>query len=141
MLRPGGRIALAVWDAIEQNPWAQRPARVLVERGLVAPPASGDARAVRAGARRARARAARAAPASREVNVESLELHRRHASFEEFWETTLDLSRAFHDAVLERPPREIEEIRTAVHEQLAEFEAADGTLDIPARTLVASAGA
>ena len=49
-----------------------------------------------------------------EVRVETLELHRRHASFEEFWETTLDLSRVFHDAVLARPQAEIEEIRAAV---------------------------
>jgi hypothetical protein len=64
-----------------------------------------------------------------------------HSDFDEFWETTLDLSRAFHDAVLERPPGEIEEIRAAVEARLAPFKARDGSLDIPARTLVASASA
>ncbi len=27
VLRPGGRVALAVWDALEANPWALLPAR------------------------------------------------------------------------------------------------------------------
>ena len=49
VLRPGGRIALAVWDSIEQNPWAQLPGRELIERGLSAAPAVGDARDVCAG--------------------------------------------------------------------------------------------
>ena len=44
---------------------------------------------------------------------------RRHPSFEEFWETTLDISRNFHDAVLSRPEAEIEEIREGLRERLA----------------------
>jgi hypothetical protein len=75
------------------------------------------------------------------VRVEALQLHRRHASFEEFWETTLDLSRSFHDAVLARPQAEIEEIQAAVRERLAAFQAPGGMLDIPGRTLVACASA
>ena len=48
------------------------------------------------------ARARRASPRSRSRRSSCV---RRHASFEEFWETTLDLSRAFHDAVLAAPER------------------------------------
>lgn len=103
VLRPSGRVALAVWDAIEHNPWALLPGA--------------------------------------ELRVQTLQLHRRHASFEEFWETTLDLSRPFHDAVLARPQSEIEEIRAAVRKRLEPYEAAGGVLDIPGRTLVASASA
>jgi SAM-dependent methyltransferase len=47
VLRPGGRLALAVWDAAEGNPWAQLPARELIERGLASPP-RGDPGTVRA---------------------------------------------------------------------------------------------
>src|SRR5581483_3585172 len=39
VLKPGGRVALAVWDAVERNPWAWLPAQELRERGLVQPPA------------------------------------------------------------------------------------------------------
>ena len=38
VLRPDGRVALAVWDPAEFNPWATLPTRVLIELGLLAPP-------------------------------------------------------------------------------------------------------
>src|ERR1022692_1736196 len=41
VLRSGGRIALAVWDAVEHNPWARLPSLELIERGLIAPPTAG----------------------------------------------------------------------------------------------------
>jgi SAM-dependent methyltransferase len=140
VLRSGGRIALAVWDNIEHNPWAALPGLELRERGLVPPPAPGTPGPFALGRAEGVYELLEQAGFV-EVNVESLQLHRRHASFEEFWETTLDLSRAFHDAVLERPEREIEQIKAAVRARIAAFETPDGMLDIPARTLVASASA
>jgi SAM-dependent methyltransferase len=140
VLRSGGRIALAVWDNIEHNPWAALPGVELRERGLIPPPAPGVPGPFALGRAEGVYELLEQAGFV-EVNVESLELHRRHASFEEFWETTLDLSRAFHDAVLERPQGEIEQIKAAVRARIAAFEAPDGMLDIPARTLVASASA
>lgn len=38
VLRPGGRLALAVWAAAERNPWAAIGGRMLVERGHMPPP-------------------------------------------------------------------------------------------------------
>ncbi len=140
VLRSGGRIALAVWDNIEHNPWAALPGLELRERGLVSSPAPGTPGPFALGRAEGVYELLEHAGFV-EVNVESLQLHRRHASFEEFWETTLDLSRAFHDAVLERPEDEIEQIKAAVHARIAAFETPDGMLDIPARTLVASASA
>jgi SAM-dependent methyltransferase len=140
VLRSGGRIALAVWDNIEHNPWAALPGLELRERGLVPPPAPGTPGPFALGRAEGVYELLEQAGFA-EVNVESLQLHRRHASFEEFWETTLDLSRAFHDAVLERPQGEIDEIKAAVQARIAQFETPDGMLDIPARTLVASASA
>jgi hypothetical protein len=75
------------------------------------------------------------------VRVQALDLRRRHTSFEEFWDSTLDLSRVLHDAVLDRPEPEIAEIYAALAERFAPYTAEDGSLDIPGRTLVASAGA
>jgi SAM-dependent methyltransferase len=140
VLRSGGRIALAVWDNIEHNPWAALPGIELRERGLVSPPAPGTPGPFALGRSEGVYELLEQAGFV-EVNVESLQLHRRHASFEQFWETTLDLSRAFHDAVLERPQGEIEQIKAAVKARIAQFETSDGMLDIPARTLVASASA
>ena len=41
VLRPGGRVALAVWDRLEHNPWMMLPAQELRERGLTEPPSAG----------------------------------------------------------------------------------------------------
>jgi SAM-dependent methyltransferase len=38
VLRPGGRVALAVWAEPERNPWATIPTRALVELGHAEPP-------------------------------------------------------------------------------------------------------
>ena len=38
VLAPGGRLALAVWDAMAHNPWALLPAQELIERGLAGAP-------------------------------------------------------------------------------------------------------
>lgn len=140
VLRSGGRVGLAVWDAIEHNPWADLPNRELVKRGLAFPPAA-DRPGPFALGRAEGVYELLEQAGFVELNVESLELHRRHANFDEFWETMLDLSRLTHDAVLSRPETEIEEIKAAVRSRLADFELADGSLDIPGRTLVASASA
>jgi SAM-dependent methyltransferase len=140
VLRPSGRVALAVWDAIEHNPWASLPGAELRERGLTPPPVPGAPGPFALGsAERLRELLEQAGFA--ELRIQTLQMHRRHAGFEEFWETTLDLSRAFHDAVLARPQTEIEEIKAAVRKRLEPHEAAGGALDIPGRTLVACASA
>jgi SAM-dependent methyltransferase len=41
VLRPGGRLALSVWGAPEQNPWASIGALLLMERGHIPPPEPG----------------------------------------------------------------------------------------------------
>jgi SAM-dependent methyltransferase len=140
VLRPGGRIALAVWDSIEQNPWAQLPGRELIERGLSAAPAVGTP-GMFALASSEQLTVLLQEAGFQEVQVEALDLRRRHSNFEEFWDSTLDLSRALHDAVLDRPEAEIAGIHASLAERFRPYTAADGSLDIPGRTLVAFAGA
>jgi SAM-dependent methyltransferase len=140
VLRPGGRTALAVWDAIDHNPWAQLPARELLERGLSSPPAPGTPGPFALGSTEVLVELLERSGFS-DVRVEELELLRRHSSFEELWDSTLDLSRVFHDTVLERPEAEIEEIKAALADRFAVYTAPDGTLEIPGRTLVAYADA
>lgn len=41
VLRPGGRLALAVWSTAADNPWVAIAGRILAERGLTPPPAPG----------------------------------------------------------------------------------------------------
>lgn len=142
VLRPGGRLALAVWDSLESNPWALLPAQELIDRGL-APQSEG---AIATPGPFALGSAARISELLQqagfaEVRVETLELVRRHPSFADFWEITLDLSRSFHDAVLDRPETEIAEIRDSLEQRFAPFISSTRGLAIPARTLVAAAEA
>jgi SAM-dependent methyltransferase len=140
VLRPGGRIALAVWDSVEHNPWALLPAQELSGRGLSTPLTPGTPGPFALGSSERTGELLEQAGFA-EVRVQALDLRRRHTSFEEFWDSTLDLSRVLHDAVLDRPEPEIAEIYAALAERFAPYTAEDGSLDIPGRTLVASAGA
>jgi SAM-dependent methyltransferase len=140
VLRPGGRLALAVWDVPDRNPWLVLPGRVLIERGLTEPPEPG-APGPLALADRERLRDLLEEAGFEDVEIGAIDLEQRHPNFDSFWETTLDVSRNFHDAVLEQREPEIAEIRAALAERLAPFTAADGALAIPARTLVAAADA
>jgi SAM-dependent methyltransferase len=140
VLRPGGRLALAVWDAASANPWAILPTSVLLERGLVQPPegprpgpfALGDPERLRALLTQA---------GFTEVRLDAIDVRHRHADFDAFWETMLDISRELHDVVLACPSEEIERIRGALAARLAPYTAADGSLEIPGRSLVAAASA
>jgi SAM-dependent methyltransferase len=135
VLRPEGRVALAVWDAIEYNPWALHPAAELLERGLSEPPPPGAPGPFALGDKQA-VRDLLEAAGFQDVWVERLELTQRAPSFDEFWETTLDLARSFHDAVLARPEREIADIRAGLAKRLKPFTAADGSLELPMRALM-----
>ncbi len=148
VLRPGGSVALAVWDAVGANPWALLPRLELIERGLApvpAPPpadgrvehtpgpfALGDPGRVRCLLERA---------GFAEPRVEAIDVAQRHESFDTFWETMLDISRELHDLVLAQPAQEIEQIRASLAVRLEPYTAADGTLAIPGRALVAAASA
>jgi SAM-dependent methyltransferase len=140
VLRPRGRLALAVWDAIEHNPWAVIPAEELIGRGLSSRPAPGTPGPFTLGRPERVAELLEQAGFS-EVQVQRLEVARRHASFDELWDSTLDLSRVFHDAVLARAAPEIAELKASLAERFACYTAPDGTLEIPGRTLLASASA
>jgi len=143
VLVPGGRLALAAWDEIAHNPWALLPAQELIERGLA--PSFGD-RARELPGPFALGKPGMLAEAIEQagfgdVEIDAIELPRRHPDFEEMWDTTLDLSKGFHDAVLSRPEGEIEQIKVSLAQRFAKYTSADGALEIPGRTLVASASA
>lgn len=136
VLKPEGHVSLAVWDSIQSNPWALHPAAELLERGLSEPPTPGTPGPFALADKRVLRELLQAA-GFQEVWVERLPFSQRAESFDQFWETTLDLSRAFHDAVLARPRREVEEIRAGLAKRLEPFTAADGSLELPMQSLVA----
>ena len=129
-----------MWDSIEHNPWAALPALELRERGLAAPPAPGTPGPFALG-EPGRLRELLEQAGFAEIDVQGIAVEQRHPSFDAFWETTLDIARAFHDAVLSRPETEITAIHDALAARLAPYTEPDGALAIPGRTLVASATA
>lgn len=137
VLRPGGRVALAVWDKIEANPWALVTAQEMAAR--TGAPAAPDPRGPFSLGDREALGELLAGGGFAEIRIEAVDLVRRHASFEELWETTLDLSRRFHDAVLSRPAPEIQEIRDSLERAFAPYADGEGAYAVPGRTLVALA--
>jgi ubiquinone/menaquinone biosynthesis C-methylase UbiE len=139
VLRPGGRLALAVWDALAANPWASLPAEVLFEHGAQAPdpdqPGPFSLGSVE------QVTQLLEQTGFTEIEVQGVDVVRRHPDFEDFWETTLDISRSLHDLVLQRPAEEIAQIRAAVAARLADYTASDGAVEVPGRSLVAVASA
>jgi SAM-dependent methyltransferase len=140
VLRPGGRLALAVWDALKRNPWAQLPALELHERGLAPPAAEGAPGPFALGSAEQIAALLEQAGFT-EILVDSVTVAQEAPSFDAFWEATLDLSRNFHDAVLARAPEEIEQIHASLAARLRPYTSGDGSLQIPGSSLVAAASA
>lgn len=140
VLRPGGKIALAVWDAPDRNPWATIPTRALVELGHTEPP-DRDAPGMFALADPERLRERIEDAGFVEVVIDSVELRRDAASVDGFIQETLDLSRPFADVRDQLSTEQWSEVSRRVAALAEPFTSADGTLRLPACSLVAAASA
>ena len=151
VLSSGGRVALAVWDAIEHNPWAALPGRELVERGIAPAPAprdpasaGGPFAAARPGRSRSVARSG-LRPCSR--TPASPRSASKRSTSPQAGELRRDVGGdARHLALVPRrgagrAAEQIDQIKAGVRERFAPYTAADGSLEVPGRTLVASASA
>jgi SAM-dependent methyltransferase len=140
VLKPGSRLAVAVWDGPEHNPWATESGRALVELGYMAPPdRSGPG--MFALAPESRLRELLDSAGFVEVTVEAVELERSYATADEYIGETVDLSMMFAEVwkKLDAPARS--DVLERVRELMAPYCAADGSLRLPGRSLVAAAGA
>lgn len=137
VLRPGGRVALAVWDAAERNPWAAVPAATLVRHGLLAAPEPGTPGPFALGDRELLMRLLDEAGF---VDPEVGTLDIRHAAddFESWWQAHLDLSSLTRTAV---DGRDVERLLVDLRAALRPFTDAAGRVVLPGRTLVAAASA
>jgi SAM-dependent methyltransferase len=140
VLRPGGRVALAVWGPPEVNPWLTRLHGLLVERGLAPVPDPSEPGPF------ALADAERLAgllwgAGLTDVRVEPLDFAYRAASLDAWWEHAVATSQRAADAVAGLSPAEHYALRDAFDAAYAEFTDAEGRVDLPARTLVAAAEA
>jgi SAM-dependent methyltransferase len=141
VLRPGGRLALAVWDEPERNQWATISSRALVELGhMEAPDPSAPGMFVLATPGRLADLLGDAGFI--EVAVDGVDFEARYESVDAYIEETCDLSRQFGEIVGGLSGAEREALRTRIAALTAPFTSGDdGTLRVPARSLVASASA
>jgi len=139
VLRPGGRLAIAVWDAPEHNPWATIPTAVLVALGHIpAPDSSAPGMFTLASAGRLADLLEGAG--FTEVTVDAVDFEACHESLDAYIEHTRDVSRQFGDVtgVLSEAEREV--LRNEIGTLAGPFTSGtDRELHMPARSLVAAA--
>jgi len=140
VLRPGGRIALAVWDSAESNPWATIPTGALVSLGHVAPPQPGTPGMFALAEPGALAGLLESAGFV-EVVVKSLAIERTHATLEEYVEQTLDLSWPFAEVFNGLSEEQQADVRREIASRAQPFVTGHGSVRLPGRSLVAAAGA
>jgi len=140
VLKPGGRVALAVWESPEAVPWAALPARVMVSRGLADPPKPGAPGMFALGDRAVLEGKLEQAGFT-EIEIEPLDFEVRHPDLEDWFETQLDLSPFLRPTLAALSEAEREEFRRAVLDEGRAYVTSSGEVVFPVRTLVAAAGA
>jgi ubiquinone/menaquinone biosynthesis C-methylase UbiE len=137
VLRPGGTVAIAVWDVPERNPWATIPTRALVELGHAEPP-DPNAPGMFTLADRDRLRELLHDAGFVDVVVESIELSRSEPSVAAYLDETVDLSRPFADVRDRLSPQQWTAVKDKVATLAEPFEAGEGDLRMPASSLAAA---
>jgi SAM-dependent methyltransferase len=138
VLVSGGRVALAVWDVAEKNPWATIPGGVMVELGHLPPPdpqrpgmfaLAGDGRLADL----------LEGTGFTDIEVSQVALERRYLAADEFVGDTLELSPSFGSVYRQLGAEEQAEIAARMAIGVQPFTAADGSLSLPGSSLVARA--
>jgi SAM-dependent methyltransferase len=139
VLKPGGRLAVAVWDLAERNPWATMDWQALVELGYHSPPPPGGP-GMFALAPESRLRELLEGAGFTAVEIEGIELDRAYGDIEDYLAENLDLSAIFAEVWERLDERERAVVRERIAELTEPYRTAEG-LRLPGRTLVAAAGA
>jgi SAM-dependent methyltransferase len=140
VLRPGGRVALAAWDAPERNPNMVLAPGTLVELGLTESPPPGEPGPF-AFSRPGQIEELLDATGFVDVSVEALDLHFHYPSRDAVFQTWVDLSPAGSSALRDLSPADHTRFRDALDERLEPFTRPDGGVELAGRTLVAVASA
>jgi SAM-dependent methyltransferase len=140
VVRPGGRVALAVWDEPEANPWATIPARTLIDLGHSAPPAPGEPGPFALSAP-GELKEMMADAGFVDVVIDYVEVGRPHPSAQAFVEEILDLSQSFAQVWERLPETERAEVSAEIARRLKPYTGDDGGVRVPGRSLVAAASA
>lgn len=141
VLRPGGRLAVAVWDTPDVNPLMTAAGQVAAELGLVAKTPPGSPGPFRL-SDRDELKELLYGGGFLEVEIDALELEWRFGSLDEAWEHQRDLSPTLSTLLPTLSPADHYRLRDAFDERLAPYVDGDGgAVSVPGRTLVSVASA
>jgi len=140
VLRPGGRIALAVWDEISHNPWIGVLQDQLVARGLAETPQLGTP-GMFGLASPELLRDLLEAAGFGEVAVEGLDFAFHAESLDAWWDHLMTVSISLAEQLKGLAPADHFKLRDAVDAGYAPYAGEDGRVRLPARVLIASAEA
>jgi len=129
VLRPGGRVAFAVWADAERNDWATAGGRAALALGLIERPDPGAPGPFRL-ADRGRTRELVLAAGLDPRGEEEIGLEWRYASLDEWWTVTTDLSRSLRTVLAGLAPGEIAAVRDGAFARLEAHVAGDGSVAI-----------
>jgi SAM-dependent methyltransferase len=137
VLRPGGRVAVAVWGPRERNPWlglvmdavSAQIGTPVPPPGVPGPFALGDA---------GRLRGLLADAGLADVQVGELPMPLRAASFDEWWTRTSALAGPLPAILASMPAAAVRAVRACAREAVRPYATASGGLDFPGVTLIAA---
>jgi SAM-dependent methyltransferase len=140
VLRPGGRVALAAWDAAETNPWATATMPSLLKRKLMPVPDPKDP-GMFAFAGPGKLEGLLGDAGFLDVEVGTVDVEMVYDDVGDYLAITTDCSRPFADAMAASDEATRAEVAEETGQALEPFQAEGGGLRVPGRTLVAAASA
>jgi SAM-dependent methyltransferase len=138
VLRPGGRVALAVWGEPADNAWIMLPMRVLIEHFGALPPDL-DAPGLWAFRDHDRLRGMLANAGLAGVKADTLQTAERFRSLDEWWQRLSDLAGPLQALLGALTPEDLAAVSERVEREAAPFTRPDGSLELPAAVNVAVA--
>jgi ubiquinone/menaquinone biosynthesis C-methylase UbiE len=141
VLAPGGRLALAVWDRVETNPWSLVSRTALESHGLRRPAEPGTPGPFALGDPD-RVRELLEEAGFTEIELDHLEIVQRDPDFETWWRGHLDMSTVARTAVENGDAEAVDAAIAEIRAGLAAYTDSDtGALAIPGATILAAATA
>lgn len=137
VLRPGGRLALAVWGPAERNPWAAIRSQILIDRGHMAPPEPGAPGPFTMGSEE-RTRGLLEQAGFQRVRLEEVPLRLPFRDLEAYLTWGREVSAGFASALAQVPEDERAGLETEIAERLAAFATPEG-YELPGVALCALA--
>jgi SAM-dependent methyltransferase len=134
VLRPGGKLVIAVWDVPEANPWLTVFSAAARDVGLAPPPSADEPGPFSLSAPGAVGEMLQDAGFDIPI-VEPIELTFRTPTLEALWETQRSMSPGMRKLLDGLAPADHYKLREAVEERWAPYVTADGTVSIPGRAI------